>query len=263
MDIWTFIGMGALGLIAMAVVVPLQKHRIPVIAPLEADDAIPGLRVLIKTHAEELGKLGFRYCGMCAFNPDGKTKEQMAVFLHSGGESEFSIRMTRARTGLESHFFEFASSLAPHGRLELGAMEMGGSVDSPPDIFITRMAWDKTVETFYRAHLEHLGVLAQTGFIARPMSEENAATRLSDRWVHLYETQVKRGRMTRREDGSYRQALSMNLVPVVLQGLMAMNPLGFAMGGNRTAAGRALALRRAAGIAQQMPADWRLNPERV
>ena len=246
-----------------AVSVPRQKHLIPEVSSLEADEALDGLRKQIKAHADELSELGFRYCGVYASNTGRNVKEQMALFVHTGSEVEFKIRLVRTGLGLEMAFIDFASSLAPHGRLELGNMNQPEFAYPPPDLFLMTVLGEKSLEELYEAHVGHLTVLAREGFTPRPLSDEYGAQRAMDRRIHAYEYQVMRGRMTRRADGSYRQKLSLGVFTTIAQAFIAVSPLGVFALGKRTEAGRAMALRRAAALAKRMPEQWRMKPERV
>jgi hypothetical protein len=252
-----------LALISLAFMTPRKKHLVPEIAPLEIDQVLKGLRKKITKQAPELEELGFRYCGVYESRAQRKTVEQVAVFVHSSREVEFRLWLVRTSIGFESDYFEIGSCLAPHGALVMGNSNQPELSATPPDLFLPVMPGEKSIKKLYQAHLEHLGVLSKEGFEARLVSDEDAAQRMINRVTHGFEYQVKRGAMTRREDGSYRQRLSLGIILTLTRALIAATPFGVVLMKAPSPAGRAHALRKSARIAKQMPPDWRLNPERV
>lgn len=261
MDVLAFLLVAAL--FSFVVITPRQKHLVPEISLLETDQVLEGLRKKLKEHVDELNELGFRYCGVYESTTHRKTVEQIAVFAHSSREVEFRLRFIRTSIGFEVDYVEFGSCLIPHGALVLSNFNQPEVAATPPDLFLLSMPGEKSLKALYQAHLEHLGVLSNEGFEALPVSDENAGQRMIDRLRHLFEYQVKRGAMTRREDGSYRQKLSLRIFLILARTLIAATPFGFLLMKSSKPAGRAHALRKSSRIAKRMPPDWRLNPERV
>ena len=165
--------------------------------------------------------------------------------------------------GFESESIEFGSCLAPHGAVVLGTLNPLETTTAPPDLFLPMMSGEKALKEFYQAHLEHLGVLSREGFEARPMNRENAARRMMDRVKHSFEYHVKRGAMTRCEDGSYRQKLSLGIILTLTRALIAVTPFAFVLMKQSSPAARAHELRKSARIAKRMPPDWQFKPELI
>lgn len=184
----------------------MQKHRVPAMTPLDDRSVNGAPPEPLNRFEAEVQEMGFQYCGDYGFG--GSDAVEMILQGYLSNDRLHCMVIMHVKAEFEAFTaIEFSTELTPFGNITTNNNRQVGIFRYPLHKTLTKAPWKKSARDVYDLHLSLVEIANANGYQAKCIDPSRFAEEVRNDSIRDFESQERRGVLTRTATDTYRLSL--------------------------------------------------------